>query len=111
MKTIPIAVGAVVTLYWLLAFSVVFGHFYGRDSDYTPWWDIKFIRESGYWLLMIVFEVFEDLFSTTDDYIFGDSLPFFITALIFTAVFIGSAFWFFSYLLLSKTVEWSHQYK
>ena len=112
MKAIPIVIGSLVSLYWITAFSVVYASYYiARDAPRDPWWEMDWLRDPGYWLMMIVFDLIIAVFNLTEDYLLGDGHPIFIIVLVITALFIGAACWFFAYLFLSRTKTWRLRYK
>ena len=47
MQRLPLILGAAVTAYWILAFSVALGDVFGGVDDHSQWWNIAILRVPG----------------------------------------------------------------
>jgi hypothetical protein len=99
---VPVMLGACVTLYWVLAFATALSSvFLGPDAD-RQWWSLWILREPGHWLGGDV--IFSGIEKIGFNYatILNDGLPYFIGALLYTAVGIGVGTWLGLQLIVSR---------
>ena len=90
------------TLYWVLAFATALSSvFLGPDAD-RQWWSLWILREPGHWLGGDV--IFSGIEKIGFNYatILNDGLPYFIGALLYTAVGIGVGTWLGLQLIVSR---------
>ena len=78
MKRLPLTLGLISTVYWLLAFTVALARSFIYHGEYSSWWDISLLRVPGYLVGERVFVLFETIPGVEYGHILGDSLPIFI---------------------------------